>query len=422
MHEDLLARLRDGRTAVWMRGPRTRPGRFDAAAASANVAEAEALWTRFAPALAALFDTPDGSGRIFSPLLEYPAAPGLPGRIYVKADHALPISACVKARGGVFGLLRIIESIAERAGLLDRPGSYAALTEEPARSELAKHTVVVASTGNLGFSIGIVAVAFGLQAEIHMSDCAKQWKKDRLRELGARVVEHSGDYTETVAAARRSVAERARAHFIDDENSRDLFLGYACAGRELHDQLLAANIEVSPERPLVVYLPCGVGGAPGGITYGLRAIYGDALVSVFVEPTDSACMLIALAGGYGQPVSVYDVGLGNRTEADGLAVSRASPLVLAEVRDEIDAVVAVSEESLLQWVRRAWAEAHMKLEPSAAAALAAILPLGEAVAEGKHAGAPWRYLDDAVHVAWTTGGDMMPDAVFEGLLRQPGAK
>src|SRR5690606_12274528 len=138
----------------------------------------------------------------------------------------------------------------------------------------------------------------------------------RLRELGARVVEHSGDYTETVAAARRSVAERARAHFIDDENSRDLFLGYACAGRELHDQLLAANIEVSPERPLVVYLPCGVGGAPGGITYGLRAICRDALVSVFVEPTDSACMLIALAGGYGQPVSVYDVGLGNRTEAD----------------------------------------------------------------------------------------------------------
>lgn len=414
MHGDLLERLREGRTAVWMR-ERTSPRRnaVDASAASASIAEAEALWLRFAPALAALFDIPDGSGRIRSPLFECPSTVVSPGRVYVKADHALPISACVKARGGVFGLLRIIERIAGRAGLLAMLDSYEDLTGPGARREFSQHTIVVASTGNLGFSIGIVAAAFGLQAEVHMSDCAKEWKKQRLREVGATVIEHSGDYTGTVAAARASVAARNEAHFIDDENSWDLFLGYAGAAKELQEQLVAAGIAISNDRPLVVYLPCGVGGAPGGITYGLRAIYGEALVSVFVEPADAACMFVALAVGQGQPKSIYDVGLGNRTAADGLAVGRASPLVLNQVRDDIDAAVAVSEESLLQWVRRAWSEMGIKLEPSAAAAFAAIPPFVEACSL---AGSGGHELDNAVHLAWTTGGDLMPDSVFLELL------
>lgn len=412
MPHDLTASLRNGDRTVWINRLPRKTTSFDTAVASRHIADANALWRRFAPALARLFETPGGTGIIKSPLLEYPA-PLLPGGpVYVKADHALPITATVKARGGVFALLRVIEAIAGRTDLLGKADSYEALTDAHARRVFADYTIVVASTGNLGFSVGLVATAFGLRAEVHMSDCAKAWKKERLRALGATVIEHPGDYTSTVAAARASVEARDGAFFIDDESSWDLFIGYAGAGRELQIQLEEARVRISDERPLVVYLPCGVGGAPGGITYGLKAIFGENVVSVFAEPIESACMLVALAAGESDPPSVYDVGLGNRTQADGLAVSRASGLVLDRVRHHIDAAVAVPDEDLLHWVRRAWSEANLKLEPSAAAGFAALAPFLEMVS----ARPGWRKVDNAVHVVWTTGGNLMPEDTFRRLV------
>jgi D-serine dehydratase len=419
MRDELPARLRDGQPVVWT-NPEPRGAAFDTAGAARELDSAEQRWARFAPALARLFETPDGSGRIFSSLLQYPRPIG-GNDVLVKADHALPISACVKARGGVFGLLCMIENIAREEGLIDGAESYELLATARAREVFAKHTVTVASTGNLGFSIGLVAAAFGLRSEVHMSDCAQEWKKERLRGIGSTVVEYPGDYTSTVAAARRLASRRERTCFIDDENSWDLFVGYAGAGRELAGQIEERGIAVSVERPLVVYLPCGVGGAPGGITYGLRSVYGDAVVSVFAEPSESACMLLALACGGESPPSVYDVGLRNRTAADGLAVSKASPLVLEKMRTEIDAVVAVPDERLLAWVRQAWHEAEMKLEPSAAAAFASYEELQAAQEQiGLTKQSPRPALANIArghHVAWTTGGDMMPVEVFEALLR-----
>jgi D-serine dehydratase len=268
--------------------------------------------------------------------------------------------------------------------------------------------VVVGSTGNLGYSVGVMARALGFAAEVHMSSDAKAWKKDRLRRIGVEVVEHAGDYTAAVASARTSSEQRPRCHFVDDESSVHLFLGYATAALDLHRQLDAAHVRVDAAHPLIVYLPCGVGGAPGGLTFGLKHVFGDAVRCVFVEPVDAPCMLVQLASGESRAVSVYDVGRTNRTIQDGLAVASASLFAAGMVRHLIEGIVTVTDAQALDWVKRTWEDAGLRVEPSAAAAMAAVMPWCEADPGFDRA--------SATHLVWTTGGGLLPDEVFLPLI------
>ena len=405
-----IDQLRAGSHAVWLR-PETWSHQNSTPLRAAEVEEAKQRQERFRPVLANLFSgggTP-WDGRVRSALLDYPAQEDRPD-LWVKADHDLPMTGSVKARGGVYELLCQVEALAVTNGIVRSGDPLTPLLTPAARELFSQHRIVVASTGNLGFSIGLVARAFGLNADVHMSHDAKSWKKERLRRTGARVIEHPCDYTETVARAR-AAARADGSYFIDDESSRLLFVGYTTAASELAAQLDERGLRVSLEKPLVVYLPCGVGGAPGGITAGLKAIYGAAVRCVFVEPVASACVFAALAVGNGAPVSVYDVGLDNDTIADGLAVPMASELVMSSVGASIDAVVAVPDSSMLEWVRRAWNESRLRLEPSAASGFAA-LPLYLEAARLAGSALP----REAIHVVWTTGGSQLPEDQFTALL------
>ena len=151
---------------------------------------------------------------------------------------------------------------------------------------------------------------------------------------------------QAVAAGRAQALAAPRSHFVDDEQSELLFFGYAAAARGLARQLAEAGRKVDAGHPLFVYIPCGVGGAPGGITHGLKALYGDHVHCFFAEPVASPCMLVQLAAGMQTPTSVYDLGLDNRTEADGLAVGQASELVASLMTPQLGGVFTVSDDEL----------------------------------------------------------------------------
>jgi len=267
--------------------------------------------------------------------------------------------------------------------------------------------VAVGSTGNLGLSIGVMASALGFRAAVHMSADAKEWKKARLRARGVEVVEHTGDYAAAVAAGRRAADADPYCYFVDDERSLSLMLGYSAAVLHLQRQFEAMGVTVDAAHPLFVYLPCGVGGAPAGIAFGLRELFGPHVYAFFAEPTQSPCFLVEmLAPG----ASVYDIGLTNLTEADGLAVPQASELAAQAMRPLLGGVYTVADDTLFADLHRVRETEDLRIEPSAAAGFS-----GPRMLTGTDAGRAWLRqhrlegaMPDATHLVWTTGGLFVP--------------
>jgi len=256
-----------------------------------DMMDAEARLARFAPLLSELFDeAAEKNGIIESELLEIPRLSEklLPrARILLKGDHNLPVAGSVKARGGIYNVLCFAEKLALEHHLLTIGDNTRLLNTTKARELFGNYTVSVGSTGNLGLSIGTIAAAMGFKARVHMSSDAKEWKKQLLRSRGAEVIEYTGDYSDAVSQGREEASHDPYANFVDDENSRELFLGYSVAAFRLRDQLRLMDIRPDDRHPLFVYLPCGVGGAPGGLCFGLNALFGKAVRCFFAEPLES---------------------------------------------------------------------------------------------------------------------------------------
>lgn len=395
---------------------------------------AEARLERFAPLLVRLFPELEESGGIIESMLqEIPhmdflltgegkcgqteGIKGAKGRIFLKMDSHLPVSGSVKARGGIYEVLAHTEKLALGAGLLKEDQDRGILAEH--RDFFSGYTIQVGSTGNLGMSIGIMSAAIGYRTVVHMSADAREWKKELLRSRGVIVKEYEGDYTAAVEEGRRLSDADESSYFVDDEHSSELFLGYSTAALRLKRQLEEQNIPVDKEHPLFVTIPCGVGGAPGGITFGLKEVFKDAVHCFFAEPVDCPCMLLGMASGEDDRVCVQDFGLSGRTMADGLAVGRASGLAARNMKPLVSGIVTVKDERLTGWMRQLKERENIVIEPSACAAFMGPLVLGGKMGE--------RYLKEnglagaakrITHVVWATGGSFMPKEVVYGYLKE----
>ena len=390
-----------------------------------DVLEADKRLKRFAPFIEKAFpETIDGI--IESPIskishmkerMEKEYGKRIYGNLILKRDDLLPIAGSIKARGGIYEVLKHAESLAIDNDLLSMDDDYSMLIEDKFKQFFSNYTVQVGSTGNLGLSIGIISAKIGFKVKVHMSEDAKDWKKALLRSKGVEVIEYSSDYSKAVEKGRKESNNDPNSYFIDDENSKDLFLGYAVGGIRIKKQLESMDIKVDENHPLFVYLPCGVGGGPGGVTYGLKLIYGDNVHCFFAEPTHSPAMLLGLATGLQKKISVEDIGLDNKTEADGLAVGRPSSFVGNIMDRLLSGAFTIDDSRLYGFLRSLVDEEDIYLEPSALAGF--LGPIYLSSEEGE------KYLvknnildkkDNITHMCWSTGGSLVPKDIMQGYL------
>lgn len=399
----------------------------DVGLTDADVADASARLARFASYLRRAFpETASSDGIIESDIVPVPHLQqllgeryrqALTGSLWLKRDSHLPISGSIKARGGIYEVLKHAEDLALAENFLTLEDDYALLHSDKARAFFGQYKIAVGSTGNLGMSIGIMGAALGFQVTVHMSADARQWKKDKLRSHGVTVIEYASDYSVAVAQGREQAEADPACHFVDDENSVNLFLGYAVAAERLQQQLAAARITVDAQHPLFVYLPCGVGGAPGGVAFGLKLAFGDAVHCIFAEPTHSPCMMLGVYTGLHDEVSVQDFGIDNVTAADGLAVGRASGFVGKAMQRLLDGFYTISDEHMYSLLALMERSEGMRLEPSALAGVPGIARV-HADQQGylARAGLDAPAMANATHLIWATGGNMVPDDEMDAYL------
>ncbi|EKN3568890.1 D-serine ammonia-lyase [Yersinia enterocolitica] len=391
-----------------------------------DVADAEARLQRFAPYLCQAFpETQKTNGIIESDIVAIPAMQNalqqrygveITGRLLLKKDSHLPISGSIKARGGIYEVLTHAEKLALQAGLLQGTDDYSKLFSDDFRQFFSQYRIAVGSTGNLGMSIGIMSAKLGFSVSVHMSADAREWKKRKLREHGVNVVEYAQDYGVAVAQGRKQAESDPNCFFIDDENSPTLFLGYSVAGGRLKQQFAEQQIVVDENHPLFVYLPCGVGGGPGGVAFGLKLAFGDHVHCIFAEPTHSPCMLLGVYTGLHDGIAVQDIGIDNITAADGLAVGRASGFVGRAMEHLLDGFYTLSDAEMYDLLGLLNQYEGIRLEPSALAGMPgpARVSSSSDYLEQHHFSA--EKMRNATHLVWATGGGMVPVEEMEKYL------
>ncbi|WP_439742210.1 D-serine ammonia-lyase [Bacillus pseudomycoides] len=386
-----------------------------------DVRDAEERLKRFAPYIAKVFPETKGmNGIIESPLVRVPfmkqsleqdyQQPIL-GELLLKCDSHLPISGSIKARGGIYEILKHAEELAFQHQMLTIQADYSILDSDKFRSFFSQYSIAVGSTGNLGLSIGIMSAKLGFNVTVHMSADAKEWKKDLLRSKNVTVIEYEADYSKAVEEGRLQANADPSCYFVDDENSHDLFLGYAVAASRLQKQLEELEITVNDEHPLFVYLPCGVGGGPGGVAFGLKLLYKDNAHCFFAEPTHSPCMLLGLMTGLHDKISVQDIGIDNVTDADGLAVGRPSGFVGKTMEPFLSGSYTVSDEQLYKLLKKLVDTEGLHLEPSALAGMIGPMKLCKEGTDYLLKHNLTEKVRKGTHIIWGTGGSMVPEEV-----------
>jgi len=252
--------------------------------------------------------------------------------------------------------------------------------------------VVTISAGNHAQAVAWAARRAGARAVVVMPSGASRSKVAAAIGYGAEVVLH-GNAAEAFREARRRADEDGLT-FLHPFDAAPVIAGHASTGLELAEDL--------PGDATIV-VPVGGGGQIAGIAGALAATgrlggRGGPGMRVFgVEPEGAPSMRRSLNEGHAAHLDATD------TIADGLAPPMAGALNFRYVAEFVEDVALVSDAEILSAMRLLMSRAKLVVEPSGAAAVAALMHGRVPVSAGERV------------VALVTGGNVDGDLLAKAL-------
>ncbi len=231
--------------------------------------------------------------------------------------------------------------------------------------EEKRRGVVAYSSGNFAQGLAAAGEALGIPVTIVMPIDAPAAKSEATRSYGAHVVQtdHGDRAREEVAAEKaREIAAEENLVLLHPFDDAEIVAGQAGAGLEALDQLAARGAEAD-----LLFCPVGGGGLIGGVSLSFH--YLSPQTAIFaVEPEGFNGMGTSLARG-----AIETMPLGAASICDGLMARRPGEAPFAAVTAAGVKGRTVSDASVRQAMKLAFERLKLVLEPSGAAAIAAML-------------------------------------------------
>jgi threonine dehydratase len=235
-------------------------------------------------------------------------------------------------------------------------GAYNAVIARLERGEITREsTIVTASAGNHGRGLAAAAQHHELRLVVFTPIDAPQTKLNAIRRHGATLRAEGRDYDHAELLAKRYAAESG-AIFISPYSDLDVIAGAATVALEI--------VEDAPEVDLIV-VPIGGGGLISGVGVTAKSIGGIRVVGVELDVAFAfltgirAGRLVKIVAGE----SIAE-GLGGNPDPE--------TITFGFIQQYVDDIVTVSEASLRSAVVGLVEHAHLVVEPSGAAGIAAL--------------------------------------------------
>ncbi|MGN6031309.1 MAG: threonine ammonia-lyase, partial [Thermomicrobiales bacterium] len=224
--------------------------------------------------------------------------------------------------------------------------------------------VITLSAGNHGQGIAFAAAKVGVTAHVFMPETAVPTKVAAIRGYGAEC--HFAPSMDQLFPAMDAFRIEHGLTYIPPFAHPDIVAGQGVVGLEILEDL--------PDVGAIV-VPIGGGGLISGIATAVKALKPDVRI-VGVEPEGASVVSRSLAAGTclqdHAPTSI----------ADGLCAPFAAPLTQSIIGHLVDELVLVSDEEIVGALHLILERCKVLVEPSGAAAVAALLAGKAGIAPG----------------------------------------